>query len=272
MSSPAETTEAGANAPASWSERVQAAAEEISRFMRVDFTHNPFAAFDRKVFIASASRTGSNWLCESLRRRGLPVGGGFTPAVMRRKTDGEDSLARYCQRKLDAAAGRGAFGVKGPPDSLAPMFLAGEFPAAIRQWRFVFLQRRNLVRQAISSLIARRSGTWRSVQAGRDVSEESYDGAAIATLARGFHETNAAWRSFFAEHSTQPHRVTYEELCAEEARVVGEVAQFLGAHRSAPAEAAPARLAPQSTALNSAWEARFRAEQVDLVAELEGLS
>ncbi|MEO7026251.1 MAG: hypothetical protein ABI056_01710 [Caulobacteraceae bacterium] len=123
MSSPAETTEAGANGPASWSERVQAAAEEISRFMRVDFTHNPFAAFDRKVFIASASRTG--------------------------------------------------------------------------KWRFIFLRRRSLARR------------------------------------------------------------------------VGELARVVGASRSEPVAAAPTRLALQSTALNSAWEAWFRAEHIELVEGME---
>ena len=269
MSPRAEATGAGADAPASWSERVQAAAEEIGRFMCIDFTQNPFAAFDRKVFIASASRTGSNWLCESLRRRGLPVGGGFTPAVVRRNADGEDSLARYCQHKLDVAARRGAFGAKGPPESMAPMFLAGEFPVAIHQWRFVFLRRCNLVRQAISSLIAQRSGTWRSVQAGRELAEETYDGAAIAELVRRFDETNAAWRAFFAEHSVQPFLVTYEDLCAEEARVIGEVVRFVGAPRSEPLAAAPARLAPQSTALNNVWEARFRAEHIQLLERME---
>lgn len=54
MSPPAEATGAGANAAASWSEPVGGATDEIGRFGRIDFTHNPFAAFDRKVFIASA--------------------------------------------------------------------------------------------------------------------------------------------------------------------------------------------------------------------------
>ena len=246
-------------------ERLAAIGGQIAGRLSIDSQGNPFGALKRRFVIAHAPRVGSHLLCEGLLGYGAVVEEFFEVArihgVSSRK--GFSSLQQYCEWVLETYAGDGVFGVSGGVKALAPMVMTGEIPANVSRWRFVHLTRRDFVSQAVSELIARRTGAYKSSRApARVLTAEDYDPQRLKRLIDAGLTVNAAWEGAFEIYRVEPLRLTYEALAADPAAVAAQAAAFLGLDGPPVTDprflAAP--LKKQATGLNQAWASRFRAE------------
>jgi len=122
---------------------------------------------------------------------------------------------------------------------------------------YVYLYRRDALRQAVSSLIATQTGVWRLVggAAGAAVTgpaEYDYD-RIMALLAFGAF-SHGHWRAFFAANRIVPHAIAYEDMVADPDRVIGALLGELGATSNVPP---PRRMQRQADGVGDAMMLRF---------------
>jgi hypothetical protein len=226
---------------------------------------SPFSGVRQKVYIAMTSRTGSTVLANDLIQYGLVIGEYFSlNHVARAKAQhGVNDYGELCAAYAAENAPNNLFGVKGTLQMMVPLFLAGEFPMTLRDWKFVYLTRDNLVRQAISLVVAQKTNAWESKDRPvRELTDEDYSAAEIAHQMRSILQGQLWLEFFFSAFQVQPLRLKYEEFVADRAGAVEKVAKFCELRkfesfgrrrRGEPPEA-------QSTDLNIEWERRFRRE------------
>ena len=97
----------------------------------------------------------------------------------------------------------------------------------VRPIRYLYLRRRDVIRQAVSAHVARWSGRWFRYAGDPEAGEVPYDFEAIRTFHRKFELGYAALDRVFAQ-GTEPLVVEYEELVDRPGAVVARVAEFLG--------------------------------------------
>jgi LPS sulfotransferase NodH len=101
-----------------------------------------------------------------------------------------------------------------------------EVPAAVfpNLGRYVWIVRKDTVRQAVSLWKALQTWRWREETGvgGPDVEEPRFSYAAINHLAHQIRDHNAAWQVYFERCSIEPSKIIYEELAeAYEESVLG---------------------------------------------------
>ena len=179
---------------------------------------SPFARVDRKFVIGFTARVGSTLLCQHLFRYGVFVDEFFHPlhldagAHVRGATGHRD----LCERLVAAHALNGVWGLKAHVQSMPPLFLAGEFPEHIRAWRFVYLTRDNVVRQAISKVIVDLRQAWSSWdEPTRELSNHDYSYDDIARTIWSTKLSQASWERFFDLYEIEPLRLSYETIVTD---------------------------------------------------------
>jgi LPS sulfotransferase NodH len=229
---------------------------------------SPFARVDRKFVIGFTPRVGSTLLCQHLFRYGVFVAEFFHPVHIRAGTflRGAAGHRDLCERLVAAQALNGVWGVKALIQTVPMLFLAGEFPEHIRTWSFVYLTRDNIVRQAISEVIAHLRQSWSSIQKPtRELSNQDYSYDEIARTIFTTKLAQASWERFFDLYEIEPLRLRYENIVTDPESAAAQVAVHCnlrpgGQDRVASFDDGP--LEPQETAFNAEWEERFRHEQL----------
>jgi trehalose 2-sulfotransferase len=123
--------------------------------------------------------------------------------------------------------------------------------------RLVFVTRPDKVAQAVSLWTAVQTQTWRAGR-GTPASEAAYAFAGIDHLVAQLEDHDAAWRTWFAATGRTPHEVSYDDLAADPAGVVGGVLRFL----DLPDDDVPAPATErQGNARSLEWAERYRAER-----------
>ena len=236
----------------------------------ITFAVNPFADLSNKLCVAATARTGGNFFCQEMRAFGARPGEYFHVrrlAALLSRTG--ERLEDHCAAVVRRFAYQGGFAVKGSLDMLVIPYLAGEFPRGLPTWAFVHLRRRGIVKQAISRVLARRTGEWRSSNPAREAAVPVYDESAILASGRLLTGVTALWEDFFDAHRLAPLRIWYEDLVEAPEIVCAAVARFAGLSDTAVPGPGLPRLAPQSGAVNAEWEARLRSENPRAVSEVE---
>lgn len=157
----------------------------------------------------------------------------------------------------------GVFGMKTTYPHFAPLLDMGLVRRLLGEVRFIHLTRSDVLRQAISSALARRRSLWhvRSVTDPRPAPVEftSGDARLVADILSSILIERLAWERFFALHGAAPLRLTYEELVASPQREVARVLDFLGiegAGTELPSVSETERLADE---VNDLWVEKIRA-------------
>ncbi|MEP6915258.1 MAG: Stf0 family sulfotransferase [Acidobacteriota bacterium] len=241
----------------------------------------------RSLLICSHPRSGSTLLGEAIRFAGglgCPLEylhRGFRPAIAARwqapdlsayaaalhrhrtEPNGVCSIKLFWQDVEDVAHERA-------PDRFPP---PGITPASVMRARdyrdllalvadllphpeFVYLERQDRVRQAVSAMVAMQTGLWRSIpgvgrQQAVGAAEYAYEEILrLIALADYSHEH---WRGFFAANGVEPCSVTYEELVDDFERVVHGVFARLGSASAPP----PRRMQRQADQTTEAMVLRF---------------
>lgn len=130
--------------------------------------------------------------------------------------------------------------------------------------RYIFMRRRDHVRQGISMLKALQSDVWFVHREGelahqpRPMAELRFDYYALEHEIEQAREGEQRWENFFAEHGVMPHSVYYEELDTAYEPTVNAVLDFLEIERPDGFSIAPPRLVKQSDHINDEWAALYQ--------------
>jgi trehalose 2-sulfotransferase len=132
-------------------------------------------------------------------------------------------------------------------------------PSAFPNLRYVWLRRRDTVRQAISHWKAMRTGVWSWQTPDRPsyLKEPTLDVEAIDHLAREAAGYDAAWKSYFSENDLRPFEVVYENFveCYEE--TVEAILRFLEIDVPTDLGIGKRRMRRQADAQSDAWVRQY---------------
>jgi LPS sulfotransferase NodH len=124
---------------------------------------------------------------------------------------------------------------------------------------YVFLSRRDKVRQAVSYARALQTNIWWRIDGVCDPQERCvepcYDPEQIATLLERLQLYEASWESFFSQMGLTPLRLIYEDFVSHEA--VESALDFLGNSTRIGEIPAP-RLRRQADEISEHWSLMFR--------------
>jgi trehalose 2-sulfotransferase len=152
----------------------------------------------------------------------------------------------------------GVFGAKMMWAYLDDFLAHGEPEAQLGPLRWVHVERRDTVAQAISLWRAVQTAQWRAEDRDTDV-EPSFHAGAIAHLKDRLERHAAAWREWFAERGIEPLEIVYEALAERPGPTVREVLDHIGV----PSEGVDVPEPPmrrQADARSQEWVDRFREE------------
>jgi LPS sulfotransferase NodH len=242
----------------------------------------------RTLVVASHPRSGSTLLGEAIHAAGgvgLPLEyfhRGFRPrfearwrtassnayiqAVHRFRTDpaGVFGVKLFWQDLEDLAHERGL-----APRTDVPRPLPGDLtPADYRELfrrvedalptpTFVYLRRRDRVRQGVSIVVAQRTGYWREVPGATrrpSIEPPAYDFERLAGQIAEADRCQRHWTAFFSALGVEPYELTYERLVGDYQPIVERLLTEIGATDTT---AKPPRLHRQSDAASEAMALRF---------------
>ena len=128
--------------------------------------------------------------------------------------------------------------------------------------RWVWITRRNKVRQAVSLARAIQTQAW--VSGMPSVRSPEYDFAEIDRLLQVVTLHDAGWEELFSAHSITPFAVVYEDFVRRYERTALDLLDFLEIPRPAGLDIPPPKiLKKQADDLTEQWVERFLAEKED---------
>ncbi len=224
-------------------------------------------------------RSGSYLMCEALkasRLAGFP-GEYFSAPQMHRlgKQWGVSDQSDYLEMLFhNRTTANGVFGAKvtwrqfstfvakrceiEPRWALPPAVLAS---ALLPNLRYLWLTRRDKLRQAISFSKALQTGVW-SVTGPRmaDRPDPQYDAGSITALLQRIKDDEIQSRNYFSINSIEPFTVVYEEFVSGYDATCTDILEYLGV--TAPKELKLARptLAKQRDSQTEEWVCRYEEE------------
>ncbi len=180
--------------------------------------------------ICATPRSGSNLLCEVLSSLGFAGQPGehlWNPPG----ADQEPLAARWPCVLQAGTGGNGVFGLKlmgyqadrlerelpdvvGMPGTSVGLVLA----ATLADPKYVYLTRRDRLRQAISLVRAVQTSRWRSMDSAACAAQ--YDAHAISREVGFLDQHEDTWEQFFDRNRVIPDRLTYEEFMGDPQRIV----------------------------------------------------
>jgi LPS sulfotransferase NodH len=232
----------------------------------------------RSYIIAATPRTGSWLLCDCLRQAGVagrPAEYGVRgDEATWRRFYGFGSHRAYFDRLIPLhATPNGVFGLKlmwwqltglaadasdylgarpSPLDAIAD--LAG--PVS-----FIWMRRRDRLRQAVSWVRAEQTQRWSSQQAeGAEGSEPAYDAESIASALGRIEQQEMRWESLLSSQGADPLPVFYEDFCRDVTGGLARVLRFLGLEFDLEANPIRPRLQKQAGSSSQTWVRRARAD------------
>jgi LPS sulfotransferase NodH len=237
-------------------------------------------AITRSYAICTTPRTGSNFLCELLQVTGVagrPDEYFWNPPAGHERWSLEEHRRYVEQIRRAGTTPNGVFGVKlmwsylsdvvtrlaavsGRADASPPDILTATFP----HLRYIWLTRRDKVRQGISFYRAIATDRWRSTDLGsRADADVPFDYQAIDALIETSINDEQAWRQFFEEHGIQPLAIVYEDLEREPETIVRQILEYLGLSAAPLAFPASWRHQRQADTITEVWVRQYLALKRD---------
>jgi LPS sulfotransferase NodH len=130
------------------------------------------------------------------------------------------------------------------------------FPCPLK---YIFIQRSDKTRQAVSLARAEQTDQWMSGQAQQR--EPQYNYFQIRSCLREIKLQEKGWETYFMERDIQPYRVNYEELVANPEPVILGALAYLGIELPADFQVPAPRIQKQADHLSEDWVARFARDE-----------
>lgn len=183
--------------------------------------------------VCSTQRSGSSYLCHLLRstedlgRPGELFGKG--------KASLESFASKYGLAANEAAVGKyvsekwrspkGVFGLKMHYHQYTEFCKNDELKKTFRDMKYLYIERKDTIMQAVSLYKARQAGTWSSNhRAKRDV---SYSFEGILSCLHFLNEEKAKWESFFSTANVNVLRIDYQALEEDPSSQIFRVYEYL---------------------------------------------
>ena len=183
--------------------------------------------------VCCTSRSGSTYLCQLLASTGrlgkpkeylnddLASGRPHWSREVDVPVDCPDT--EYIEAIIRAYSTDRVFGTKALLERLR------HYHASLQPTHYLFLRRRDTLRQAISLYRAQKSGRWGHYNpANPPPKDMPFDGAAIRRLQQQIEAVNGHWAEYFAGRQITPLPVWYEDICADPMGQVRRIAQHMG--------------------------------------------
>jgi LPS sulfotransferase NodH len=147
---------------------------------------------------------------------------------------------------------------------------AGSRPDAVLEelfpgTRYVWVRRRDVIRQAVSLWKAMQTQAWRSGDHGGRPAETQYDFAVLDHLVGRLRREDAAWAQHFAERRLAPLTLDYDDIAGDVCGATRAVLSHLGLDPAGAAGVEPL-LERQADETSIDWAARYASE----AATMEG--
>ena len=221
--------------------------------------------------VAASPRTGSSWLCDlltSLGNAGRPVE--YAREIdekMWRAACGFDShVAYFWSLPAWCSTPNGVLGIKLLWSQFAPLLtdirrytiIREETPdQALASWLgdsfYIWIRRRDRVRQAVSFARAFQTNRWASTEAGNGNTPVYCREDIERSMARVVAE-DEGWAQYFARYNIQPMVVWYEDLTEDTEEILKRITGRLGLEYS---RSWRSRLERQSDSLTDEWVMKF---------------
>lgn len=224
-----------------------------------------FPAYDGdpiKYIVAAQARSGSHLLCQTLYRTckaGVPLEYFNTRHWLEwckrcNKKNPPVVLSTLMRRRTSP---NGLFGVKMHWPHLTEFVRMG-LESRMRDAKFVYLTRDDLLGQAISRTLAIQTGRWIGA-APKNAKPVPYSAKAIERSIEAILEQRRQWELFFTLSGVKPLRVSYEAMLEDRPRTIQQVFDFIGADVKWHPDMAVDPIPSQRTSLNDEWRERFLA-------------
>lgn len=204
----------------------------------------------KQVILCFTNRCGSNWLAELLNATGLV---GLADEFFNAERVQEDCAV--C--KLNSFDGfirnlpnnhstlNAVFATKLSWDQLYFLSRIKVIPKIIPKPRFIYIAREDLAAQALSFLVAKQTGQWKSNwNSGVNGKSElaSISNEKIIEVISEIQFAQSQFELYFKKLKLKPYRVCYEDLQTDPEFIISEILHFLGIPTSKQWEIIPAKL------------------------------
>ena len=227
-----------------------------------------FAGLRRRNMIACTSRSGSTYLCDALRPWGLDFAEWFNQYWRFGTQNNINSVTGYLEHLASHVARDGVLSAKMALGAVSYLTLGGQMDHGLDGWNIAFLRRRDIVRQAISRDVARRTGLWTAKMAATgSVQESDYDFDELHRSLHSILHENSQWLMLLNGLGLPWREVWHEDVLTGGDAYLADLAAFFGAPKRVPADEVIPPHTPlvqrptnQSTDLNRVWAERFHAD------------
>jgi LPS sulfotransferase NodH len=166
-------------------------------------------------------------------------------------TTHKDGFLEYFVRRLEElpqCRGRGLS---------APEVVANVFP----NLHYIWLTRRNKVRQAVSLWKATQTGHWVGKWQRKSASPPVYDYKKIDAQLQLLVKAEAGWQEYFTSAQVRPLTVVYEDFVVEYDETIRRVLRYLGLEEQSKGNWAKPLMNKQADAESERWVQRYHAEK-----------
>ncbi|MBA3882651.1 MAG: hypothetical protein H0X73_08045 [Chthoniobacterales bacterium] len=130
---------------------------------------------------------------------------------------------------------------------------------ALPHLKFIYIRRRDRLRQAISKARALQSDMWRSDAPAAPAGEPEFDAGLISHCILDVTREEEIWSDFFARNGIEPFRLEYEDFARHYERSLAAALDFLSIRLPHSVKLTPPRTERQADAISAEWEARYKA-------------
>jgi LPS sulfotransferase NodH len=223
----------------------------------------------KSYIVASTPRSGGSLLCAKLWQTGV-LGApseylGYPSSRFARRMAARlapSSPADYLAKVLARRTSRnGVFGAKAYfKDFIEGLGKSAEELSLLSPVTYIHMDRRDKLAQAVSMVEALLSEGSAFTQR-KGLAAPRYDRDLISKYVGLLERGRLSWTRWFEANSIVPFVVTYEDLIADQTRVVRSIVELLGAQDDEREEVHPLpQFEEQSEASSSAWATRFERE------------
>jgi LPS sulfotransferase NodH len=223
----------------------------------------------RNYVICMLPRTGSTMLCSVLEKTGHL---GYPDEYLNPRGVLQFHANTYCPSDIleyfdvlrrERSTPNGIFGLKVTFDDFRPIIDSFLIRQLLSPVQFIYLEREDLVLQAVSAVVAQQSGIWHRDAAGAPyqsmaIAEPTFDEPAIIAKLDEYAQMRAGWERFFAIHSIMPLRFTYERIVANIDEAVSQVAHAMGVDLKTHVDLSMSTTSRLADQRNYEWAERIR--------------
>jgi LPS sulfotransferase NodH len=218
----------------------------------------------RGYAICTAARSGSNWLCYLLSSTGhLGHPREYFNCEARRQFDDPtypaEPAGQFSRILTMGATPNRVYGLKVSPSQHDAISQSCAWTRLLPNLNFVWLQRRDVLGQALSAARAVQTGQFRSTVPASH--PPTYDPHLIKESLVGAVRDQARWALFFARTGIVPLPVFYEDVVANPQATIDRIAELVGIRQQVVIRPDLIDLRVQRDATTEEWRARFLREE-----------